>query len=274
VKRIIQLGSADWNLWPISRDYDAIFGILKSKNIQRVELGIYQPSVELSEEKRAKIINAAARNQVEITAMLFSLTDDFWPHGAISNPSSGFLKESQFFLNALEEMRIRYANFWTGVDGVSADSGQVSQTIDALDALGDTFPGIISIEYKAETIFSNGATLAKFLSVTRNLKVLVDTGHAFALGEDIVQLLGDLHDLNLLGAMHLGDAVIGDSDADLPCGRIHDFSPIIRKLMEINFKHTVNFDLYGAATDESGPGPVAILEESVSYLEMIVKQIS
>ena len=274
MKQSIQLGSADWNLWPLSRDYDVIFGILKSKNIERVELGIYQPSIELSEENRAKIIRASVRSQVEITAMLFSLTDEYWPDGAMSNTSSGFLKESEFFLKVMKEMRIGYANFWTGVDGTSSNMGQVAQTIAALDALGDDFPGVMSIEYKAETIFPNGATLAKLLTSTRNLKVLVDTGHAFALGEDIVQLLGNLHDLNLLGAMHLGDAVVGDSDADLPCGRVHDFAPIIRKLLEMNFKHTANFDLYGAATDVSGPGPVAILEESGRYLEAIVKQLS
>ena len=34
-------------------------------------------------------------------------------------------------------------------------------------------------------------------------------------------------------------------------------------LDKINFTGTVNFDLYGAAIDESGPGPISILDESM-----------
>ena len=70
--------------------------------------------------------------------------------------------------------------------------------------------------------------------------------------------------------MHLGDAVAGDSDADLPCGRVHDFIPIIKILNQINFSSSISFDLYGAATDELGPGPISILDESATYMKRII----
>ena len=74
-----------------------------------------------------------------------------------------------------------------------------------------------------------------------------------------------------MGAMHLGDAVAGDSDADLPCGRVHDFSEILDTLSKLNFSGTANFDLYGAAVDVDGPGPLPILEESLQYMKTAMK---
>jgi len=86
-----------------------------------------------------------------------------------------------------------------------------------------------------------------------------------------MQIYPDLHSKNLMGAMHLGDAIAGDSDADLPCGRIHDFSEILQTLSSINYAGTANFDLYGAAIDESGPGPLSILNESLLYMKSAMK---
>ena len=103
------------------------------------------------------------------------------------------------------------------------------------------------------------------------MKVLIDTGHAFALEEDVVELIKDLHQRKMMGAMHLGDAIAGDSDADLPCGRVHDFSDILQTLSDINYSGTANFDLYGAAVDEDGPGPLSILEESLNYMNGAIR---
>jgi sugar phosphate isomerase/epimerase len=129
----------------------------------------------------------------------------------------------------------------------------------------------VSIEYKADTIFPDGESLAILLSDLSHLKVLIDTGHAFALEEDVVLLIKDLHAKKLMGAMHLGDALAGDSDADLPCGRIHDFSEIVHTLSDINYSGTVNFDLYGAAIDENGPGPLSILNESLQHMTSVMR---
>ncbi len=263
------IGSADWNLWPISRDYDEIFPILAAHGISYVELGIYQPSKELSPQNQTRILDAAKRNDITISALLFSLTDKFWPHGAFSNLKSNFLTESRIFFQALDLMSIKYANIWTGVDMPSADLIQVRETLKKLDALASDFKGIVSIEYKTDTIFPDGRALAKFLVDFKSLKVLIDTGHAFALEEDIVELVEYLDSKNLMGAMHLGDATAGDSDADLPCGRVHDFLPIFSVLNQINYSGSASFDLYGAATNKSGPGPISILDESVRYIQSI-----
>ena len=261
-----KIGSADWNLWPITKNYSEIFHILKKQGIDNVELGIYLPSVELEFQKQQEILSASESSGINITAMLFSLVPSNWPVTAFGNLSSDFLQESKVFLETCSSMGVEHANIWTGVDLPSADKEQVSRTLLLLDALGSDFDGTISIEYKADTVFSTGANLAEFLQMTKNLKVLVDTGHAFALNENVVELINDLHERGLMGAMHLGDAISGDSDADLPCGRIHDFAPILEKLKEIEFSKSANFDLYGAVIDENGPGPIAILQESNAYL--------
>ena len=167
-------------------------------------------------------------------------------------------------------MKIKFANIWTGADLPNANRDETVRTLEELNALAKGFSGVVSIEYKADTIFPDGNSLAEQLSDFTHLKVLIDTGHAFALEENVVELIRDLNARKLMGAMHLGDAIAGDSDADLPCGRVHDFTEILQTLAEINYSGTANFDLYGAAVDENGPGPLSILDESLKYMNKVV----
>ena len=262
----MKLGSADWNLWPISMEYEKTFPEFKRSGIRNLELGIYHPSAELTPQNRERISGLASANGVAITAALFSLTPDRWPEGAFSNRNSSFLRECAVFLQSLEQMGIKYANIWTGADLPNADMEETSNTLKELDVLAKGFSGVVSIEYKADTIFPDGQSLAEQLSDFTHLKVLIDTGHAFALEENVVDLIKDLNSRKLMGAMHLGDAIAGDSDADLPCGRVHDFTEILQTLAEINYSGSANFDLYGAAVDENGPGPLGILDESLKYM--------
>jgi sugar phosphate isomerase/epimerase len=263
---LLKLGSCDWNLWPISRDYAEIFKLLAAENIKNVELGIYQPAAELNSAKQVSIRNMAEEYGLTITAALFSLTPNYWSKGAFSKPKSGFLEQCSSFLNSLQNMGIQNANFWTGVDAPGSDLDSVKATLKGLDNLSRDYNGTVSIEYKADTIFPDGQSLIEFLGETKYLKVLVDTGHAFALDEEIVGLLHDLHSRDLLGSMHLGDALSGQSDADLPCGRIHPFTTILKTLKSFDYSHSINYDLYGAVTDELGPGPLEILRESHAYV--------
>ena len=268
-----KIGSADWNFWPISTKYDVIFPQFKESGIDYLELGIYKPSSELNTENRKRIIELAGKNNIEISAALFSLTPEKWPNGAFSNKSSNFLSECEVFLESLEIMNIKFANIWTGADLRTSNLQETVNTLELLDNLSGKFSGTVSIEYKADTIFPNGRALAEFLKELVNLKVLVDTGHAFALEEDILELIKFLSGKNLLGAIHLGDATPGDSDSDLPCGRVHDFTEIMRLLNEIDYSGTANFDLYGAAIDESGPGPLSILSESHNHIKTISEKM-
>ena len=180
------------------------------------------------------------------------------------NTKSSFLDECHYFLDALEKMGIKYENIWTGADLPNSSLEETHSSLEELNDLAANFPGVVSIEYKADTIFPDGQGLAAILSSYSHLKVLIDTGHAFALEEDVVHLIKDLNAKDLMGAMHLGDAIAGDSDADLPCGRVHDLS-------SINYAGTANFDLYGAAIDENGPGPLSILNESLLYMKSVMK---
>jgi len=266
----MKLGSADWNLWPLGLKYETTFPIFKKHGIRFLELGIYTPSIELTQQRLAEISKLERTYEVQVSAALFSLTPDRWPQGAFSNSKSGFLEECEIFLSALQGAGIKYANIWTGADLPEADLEETLLTLKKLDTLASKFDGVVSIEYKADTIFPSGADLAEMLKTLSFLKVLIDTGHAFALEENVVDLIRDLHSRKLMGAMHLGDAIAGDSDADLPCGRVHDFSPILKVLQEIEFSASANFDLYGAAVDEDGPGPESILKESSNYLNSLL----
>ncbi|NDC48820.1 MAG: hypothetical protein EBZ61_07050 [Micrococcales bacterium] len=262
----VKFGTADWNLWPISNDYEQVFPRVKKLGISYVEIGIYTPSKELSPSRISEIVNQQKKHGIEISAALFSLTPDVWPKGALSNLESEFLSEFGVFLKALEELGIKHANIWTGADGVHANLDSVNSSLKQMNELAKKFDGVVSIEYKADTVFPDGMSLLKQLEKYEHLKVLLDTGHAFALEEDVLALLKVLQESNKLGAMHLGDALTGDSDADLPCGRVHDFEAIFKKMQEIQFNGPANFDLYGAAIDVNGPGPIPILQESQDHV--------
>ncbi len=264
------MGSADWNLWPLGMEYETTFPLFHKLGIEFLELGIYTPSIELEHDRIGLISTLQEKHSVEVTAALFSLTPNLWPNGAFSNSDSNFLAECEIFFVGLQNLGIKFANIWTGADGPNSNIEATMITLEKLNKLASSFNGIVSIEYKSDTIFPDGASLSAMLQNFDSLKVLVDTGHAFAIEEDIVKLIKELHLRGLLGSIHLGDAVPGDSDADLPCGRVHDFSPIVDALEEINFSGSANFDLYGAAVDPAGPGPEKILIESLHYLESLL----
>jgi sugar phosphate isomerase/epimerase len=265
----MKLGSADWNLWPISTDYETTFTEFKRSGISNLELGIYTPSIEFTKEKRQRISQLAAIGGIEITAALSRLPQRTGQTAHFQIENQIFYKNAQFS-SSTRRLRGQICEYWTGADLPDGNLEETKNTLIELNKIANEFSGVVSIEYKADTIFPNGIVLANLLTDLDNLKVLIDTGHAFALEENVVELIRDLHDRNLLGAMHLGDAIAGDSDADLPCGRVHDFTPIFEALTEIDFEATANFDLYGAAVDENGPGPMNILEESLNHVKKVM----
>lgn len=263
----LQIGSADWNLWPISRDYSTIFKDLKDLGVKHTELGIYRPSRELSQKKLEEILKVAASNEIVITAMLFSLIDQEWPNGAFTDRSSDFVQEVEIFLESLERGGIANGNIWTGVDLDSHDAHAILETLGEVNDLAAKFSGKVSIEYKHGTVFKDCATLLDYLEDFPHINVLLDTGHAYALGENPLSLIDQLQSAGRLGAIHLGDAVLGDSDADLPLGRVHSFAELLSRLQEVNVPIIANFDLYGAAVDEMGPGPKQVIQESIRHIQ-------
>ncbi len=60
--------------------------------------------------------------------------------------------------------------------------------------------------------------------------------------------------------MHLGDAGPGGGDDDLPCGRLHDFAPVVAALDASTFCGSASFDLYGAVCDSDLTGEQAVRE--------------
>lgn len=261
------LGSADWNFWPITKDYSQIFGYLKELQIQSVELGIYKPSQELAPKVLRELMGKAQDANIQISAILFSLTSDLWDKGALSNSESRFRDEFQYFLTAVEINEIQCANVWTGVDPIDSNPVELRRTLDEMNLLAGKFSGTVSIEYKEDTVFKDAETTLGLLSGYPHLKILLDTGHAFALAEKPENLVEYLGKQKKLGSIHLGDAHFGKSDDDLPCGRVHNFEPLVTALKNLNQTTVVNFDLYGAASDPSGPGPISIVGESFRHLK-------
>lgn len=263
----IHLGSADWNFWPLTRDYDQIFQYLKALEISNVEIGIYEPSKELTKENLENLLNKAENLNINVTAVLFSLIQDFWEDGALSNSRSNYLSEFEKFLSALETHGIKNANVWTGVDLRGSDPEGIHKCLEKMNFLAASYSGTVSIEYKEGTYFHDAEVTLASLEEFENLKILLDTGHAYALNEDPVRLVQTFHKVNKLGAIHLGDAEFGNSDDDLPCGRLHDFDLFVKALQDLDLSVIANFDLYGAAIDSSGPGAISIVKESLSHLK-------
>ena len=95
--------------------------------------------------------------------------------------------------------------------------------------------------------------------------MLLDTGHAHALGEDPAAVARHLAAEDVLWHLHLGDAAPGEGDDDLPVGRLHDPSAFLAALAETGYRGSGALDLYGVVSSRRSTG-VAAAAESLAAL--------
>ena len=95
--------------------------------------------------------------------------------------------------------------------------------------------------------------------------MLLDTGHAWAAGEDPADSVRALAAAGVLWQVHLGDAAPGGADDDLPLGALHSPAPLRAALSVVGYAGTATFDLYGAVSGPNWTG-VSALQASLTAL--------
>lgn len=247
--RTWRLTDADWNSWPAGVRDAQVLEQAAALGLAGVELGVYDAAVELAPARLA----ALAAGPVPVTAVLLSLPADDWPDGALAGDVERLHGQVKACADSCRDLGLAVLGLWPGADEVGADVLYGVQRCVA--TAGDVR---IALEYKPGTAVEDAEQAMALCDEVDGLGVLLDTGHAFAAGEDpaeVVALLGDrlLH-------VHLGDAAPGGADDDLPCGRLHDFAPVLAALDRCGYTGTASFDLYGAVTEGGVPGLQAVRE--------------
>lgn len=246
--RTWRLTDADWNSWP-----DGLSGAAHARQthelgLDGIELGVYDASIELATE-RLRSLPAT----VPVTDILLSLPAGRWERGALSGDLDRLLAQVRACADVCRDLGLAVLGVWPGADPVGADVVEGARRV--VEAAGDVQ---VALEYKLGTAVATAAEAIRLCAEVDGLGVLLDTGHAYAAGEDPAEVVTDLG--GLLLHCHLGDAALGASDDDLPCGRLHDMTNFVAALDATGFRGTASFDLYGAVVAGVATGREAVRE--------------
>lgn len=243
-----RLTDADWNSWTDGLSDVEFWQQTADLRLEGIELGVYDAAVELSAERLS-----ALPTSVPVTDILLSLPVDRWPGGALSGDVDRLVDQVRACAAVCRQLGLPVLGLWPGADPVGAEI--VAGTRRVVEAAGDVR---IAVEYKPETAVATSLDALWLCEQVDGLGVLLDTGHAYAVGEDpavVVEQLGEL-----LLHCHLGDAELGGGDDDLPCGRLHDMSRFVTALDALGWRGTASFDLYGAVSSGAITGREAVRE--------------
>ena len=243
-----RLTDADWNSWPDGLSDADLWRQTVELQLDGIELGVYDAAVELSPARLA-----ALPSSVPVTDVLLSLPAERWPGGALSGDVDRLVAQVKACAHVCTDLGLPVLGLWSGADPVGADV--VEGTRRVVEAAGDIR---VALEYKPGTAVATAVDALWLCEQVPGLGVLLDTGHAYAAGEDpavVVEQLGDL-----LLHCHLGDAELGGGDDDLPCGRVHDMSGFVAALDALGWRGTASFDLYGAVSSGLVSGREAVRE--------------
>ena len=248
-----RLTDADWNSWPDGLADQQIFAQAADLHLEGIELGVYDAAVELAPDRLAELAGLAEQTGVPVSAVLLSLPVQRWPDGALSGQLDRLVAQVSACAAACRELGLPVLGLWPGADSVGADV--TSPLSRCVDAAGDVR---LALEYKPGTAVATAADAMALCAQVPGLGVLLDTGHAYAAGEDPAEVVDRLGDLLL--HCHLGDAPPGGDDDDLPCGRLHDFTSFVASLDASGFAGSASFDLYGAVSSGAMTGAQAVRE--------------
>ncbi|SCL15021.1 Xylose isomerase-like TIM barrel [Micromonospora nigra] len=258
-----QLADSDWNHWPDGLRDDEIWPLAAGLEVSGVEVGVYAATDELSADRVARRQSLVAAHRLPVLAVLLSLPAQRWPGGAFTGRPDAVAAEVRSCASVCRRWGLRTLGVWPGADPSTASWDSfvtgVRQARDAADELGVR----LAVEYKPGTMVPDAAAALELVRAAPGTGVLLDTGHAYAAGEDpadVVRRLGDR-----LWHVHLGDAAPGREDDDLPLGRLHDARPVLAALDAVGFTGVAAFDLYGAVSDGGQTGRQAVAE-SLAHL--------
>ncbi len=265
--RAWRLCDADWNHWPDGLDDAGVWAAAAAGGFDGVELGVYRAEDELAPHRVERVQALVRSTGVPVAMLLLSLPADRWPEGALSLPATATAVAAQALATARTsvELGLGTIGLWPGADppGGPAAAEALSQGLGQVaEAVAPT--GVrIALEYKPGTAVASATEALALCDAVPGLGVLVDTGHAFAAGEDPAEVV--IRSGDRLAHVHLGDAAEGNADDDLPVGRLHDFGPLLAALDATGYAGAASLDLYGAVCAGTATG-VAAASESRTHL--------
>jgi len=239
-----RLADADWNHWSDGLADTALWPALAGLGLAGVEIGVYTAAEQLAPVRVARWPELTARYGIGVVAVLLSLPAPRWPDGALGGCAIGVAEQVRHCARICRRLGLSTLGLWPGADPPgTAWPALVAGLGQARDAA--TAEGVrLAVEYKPGTAVPDAATALALADAVEGTGVLLDLGHAYAAGEDPVEVT---HRLGArLWHVHLGDAAPGRPDDDLPLGRVHDARPVLAALDAIGFTGVAAFDLYGA----------------------------
>ena len=248
-----RLTDADWNSWPDGLGDEAVWAQTVELQLDGVELGVYDAAVELAPGRLVELARLVERTGVAVTGVLLSLPAERWPGGALSGDIDRLVVQVAACARACHALGLDALGLWPGADPAGAD---VLAGLRKVVRAAHDVP--VALEYKPGTAVADASEAIALCEQVPGLGVLLDTGHAYAVGEDPAEVVGRLGDRLL--HCHLGDAAPGAGDDDLPCGRVHDFGPFLAALDAHGFAGSASFDLYGAVSSGLATGREAVRE--------------
>ena len=241
-----QVCDADWNHWPDGLPDADIWAVVAGAGFDGVEVGVYSAAVELAPPRLEIRTRLAAEHRLPVRAVLLSLPADRWPHGALTGPVELVAAEAGECAAGCARLGLDTLGLWPGADPAGASWARL---VAGLRQVRDAAAGHgvrVAVEYKPGTVVSSAEDAIRLAADVPGTGVLLDTGHAWAGGEDPAECVRRLGEL--LWHVHLGDAADGAPDDDLPLGRVHDVGPLLAALAETGYAGAASLDLYGAVS--------------------------
>lgn len=249
-----RLLNADWNYWPEGHSAASTWGSSATIGFDGIELGVYDPAEQLSEQRVATYQALADEHGLPVGGVLYSMPPARWPEGGLGSRAHAPLAIDQAISSAriaAEAFGCTLLGLWPGADTLDRRTrpAEVWPTLVAsFRAIADNLAELgmeLAVEYKPLEMLGNADAALRLCDAVGSpaLGVLLDTGHSLWAGEDmpvVVRLIGDR-----LKHVHLGDTP-GPVEADLPPGWHHDFTGFMAAIDEIGYRGAMSLDMYGA----------------------------
>jgi sugar phosphate isomerase/epimerase len=252
-----KLLNADWNYWPEGHSAEVIWSSSAALGFDGIELGVYDADDQLSPERVATYQSLAEQHGLPVGTVLYSMPPTRWPEGGLGNAAQAALAIEQAVATARvggEAFGCSVLGLWPGADTLDRST----RPADVWPTMVTSFRAIteqvadlgmeVAVEYKPLEMLANADAALRLCDAVDHpaLGVLVDTGHALWVGEDlpvVLHLVGDR-----LKHLHLGDTP-GPVEADLPPGWHHDFTAFMVAVDEIGYSGAMSLDMYGAVEE-------------------------
>jgi sugar phosphate isomerase/epimerase len=239
---------ADWNHWPDGLSDEATVAAVAAAGFAGIEVGVYRAAEQLAPARLERLRVLGAVHGCPVSALLVSLPVERWPHGALVGDAHAVAFEVAAAARTAAGLGLHTLGVWPGGDPEDASwAALVDGARRIVDAAGE-YDVRVALEYKPGTAVRDVSRTLDVCADVPGLGILLDTGHAFALGEDPAEIVRRLAAEDLLWHLHLGDAPVGGGDDDLPLGRIHDLSPLVSALADVGYEGAGALDLYGAVS--------------------------